>query len=324
ALWDPEESATNENWIKYKKKGAWLGCLLDATDEEAGKAWPNFLNRNPPSISSEWQGTLESELATWGWRESKWDQEDHCDFTAGFMGRGNVKSAFYDLHLSALPKTQGGDNVCYAVEHYDDQKLEDDYSHGMYYHEYYTVNGQQYRLTGGSYCFGVNQKGGALIAKLLRSPLSAAQEYWGEDSDDDDDHDNMPSLSSMPALRRPSDIMAAYWLRNNLAPKSLSYYFALDVQNDETLPLITSVLDRRGLERMPPWPGVKVGMWEEEGEALLGSPLGAIVAYLLVQHKENLGRKHVTEITIFREDDVIGEQQDMVEVNLLFWIKDVP
>lgn len=164
----------------------------------------------------------------------------------------------------------------------------------------------------------------ALIAKLLRSPLSAAQEYWGEDSDDDDDHDNMPSLSSMPALRRPSDIMAAYWLRNNLAPKSLSYYFALDVQNDETLPLITSVLDRRGLERMPPWPGVKVGMWEEEGEALLGSPLGAIVAYLLVQHKENLGRKHVTEITIFREDDVIGEQQDMVEVNLLFWIKDVP
>lgn len=97
------------------------------------------------------------------------------------MGRGNVKSAFYDLHLSALPKTQGGDNVCYAVEHYDDQKLEDDYSHGMYYHEYYTVNGQQYRvslycfmranrkrgkltwslqLTGGSYCFGVNQKGG--------------------------------------------------------------------------------------------------------------------------------------------------------------------
>jgi hypothetical protein len=59
AFWDPAESATNEDWLKYQRKGAWLGCLLDATDENAGKAWPNFLNRNPPSIKGEWAGTSE-------------------------------------------------------------------------------------------------------------------------------------------------------------------------------------------------------------------------------------------------------------------------
>lgn len=57
---DPGESATDEAWTIYKDKGAWLGCLLDATDKGAGKAWPNYLDRNPPSAKSEWQGTLQS------------------------------------------------------------------------------------------------------------------------------------------------------------------------------------------------------------------------------------------------------------------------
>jgi hypothetical protein len=58
AIWDPENIAHEEDWEKYVIKGGWLGCLLDATDEDAGKAWPDPLRRTPKSASSQWKGTL--------------------------------------------------------------------------------------------------------------------------------------------------------------------------------------------------------------------------------------------------------------------------
>jgi hypothetical protein len=57
--WDPTNIADDATWQKYKKKGNWLRCLMEMPDEVAGRQWPNYLNRNPPSARSEWQGTLE-------------------------------------------------------------------------------------------------------------------------------------------------------------------------------------------------------------------------------------------------------------------------
>lgn len=56
--YDPNKFASEEEIAKYGPKGAWLGCLLDMTDEEAGKAWPDPLGRTPKSASSQWRGTL--------------------------------------------------------------------------------------------------------------------------------------------------------------------------------------------------------------------------------------------------------------------------
>jgi hypothetical protein len=65
--------------------------------------------------------------------------------------------------------------------------------------------------------------------------------------------------------------MAAYWLRGNTSPKGLTYYSALDIRNEETLPVITSVLKKKtGQTMMPKWPGLKVWISEEEGHVLLG------------------------------------------------------
>jgi hypothetical protein len=63
-------------------------------------------------------------------------------------------------------------------------------------------------------------------------------------------------------------------------------------------------------------------MWKQEGEVLLGSPIGATVAFLLLQHKRELGVKQVTDVTIFRDGD---EDDGAVPlVHLLFGIYDVP
>jgi hypothetical protein len=49
--------------------------------------------------------------------------------------------------------------------------------------------------------------------------------------------------------------------------------------------------------------------------------MGATIAYILIQHKAELGIKHVTEITIFRDD---GPETVGVDVQMIFKIKDVP
>jgi hypothetical protein len=62
--WDPNDVATASEWVRFLQRGKWMGCLLPATDEEAGKAWPDPLNRTPKSASSSWHGTLQSEQSS--------------------------------------------------------------------------------------------------------------------------------------------------------------------------------------------------------------------------------------------------------------------
>lgn len=110
----------------------------------------------------------------------------------------------------------------------------------------------------------------------------------------------------MPVLRHASDIMTAYWLRNNPNPKGLKYYFALGIQNNETNRVIASILLDKEIYDMPRWPGVKLnlasGYWGFS--ALLGSPIGSTTAHILLEHKPELGIKHITEIMIFQYDEM--------------------
>lgn len=57
--WDPNNLASDADWIRYRTKGHWLGCLLAGTDAASGAAWPDPYRRNPLSASSPWRGTLE-------------------------------------------------------------------------------------------------------------------------------------------------------------------------------------------------------------------------------------------------------------------------
>jgi len=41
--YDPNNIANAETWGTYATKGGWLNCLLDMTDSEAGKAWPDWV-----------------------------------------------------------------------------------------------------------------------------------------------------------------------------------------------------------------------------------------------------------------------------------------
>tara|TARA_R110002003_G_scaffold143_3_gene13232 strand:+ start:17696 stop:18220 length:525 start_codon:yes stop_codon:yes gene_type:complete len=120
----------------------------------------------------------------------------------------------------------------------------------------------------------------------------------------------------LPELRLASDIMFAYWIRNNANPKNLRYYFVNAVMNAITLRLIAKVVNKKGLQNLPPWPGIALGLSESEAEYLLGSPIGATLAFMLIQHKAELGRKHITSVTTFLAPTN--------KVQLVFTIVDVP
>jgi hypothetical protein len=94
----------------------------------------------------------------------------------------------------------------------------------------------------------------------FESPRAAADYSWQED----------PAEDKLPKLKRASDMLTAIWLRGHPNPKNLRYYLAYQVQNDETTPVIAKILRDANLDQVPYWPGFTVGMWTEEGVALLG------------------------------------------------------
>lgn len=180
--------------------------------------------------------------------------------------------------------------------------------------------------TGATCEFGINHIGGALFGRALYAPFQCAAEDWRTLG-------VTPTWAMMPALRHASDIMAGYWLRGNPNPRGLKYYFAIGIQNDETLALIASILLDKGIYDMPAWPGVTLDATGDDwgAKVLLGSPIGATITFLLLQHKAELGIKHITEIVILKDDVVPGvpdpeddDGEEDVVVHLLFKIADVP
>ncbi|KAF1968726.1 hypothetical protein BU23DRAFT_258350 [Bimuria novae-zelandiae CBS 107.79] len=105
-----------------------------------------------------------------------------------------------------------------------------------------------------------------------------------------------PSQSPSPSARSDTCVSA---------PPDLRFIIRYSIQNPTTLAVIASILSARNIELLPAWPGLtfplhaEIGKGYEEGVALLGTPNGAGVAYLLAQHKAQLGAKEVRKVSLF-------------------------
>ncbi|KAF2824630.1 hypothetical protein CC86DRAFT_407797 [Ophiobolus disseminans] len=146
AIWDPSKIATNELDAVHQGKGGWLGCILDATDENAGKMWPDPLSRTPKSASSQWADMLETELAKWAWKEADYDQDYNCDFTDGNTAN-RLGATMNALGLNAQLQSKGGDNVCYSSEHFDENAEDEDGDILDYLDQRYYVDGAEHACT---------------------------------------------------------------------------------------------------------------------------------------------------------------------------------
>lgn len=71
--------------------------------------------------------------------------------------------------------------------------------------------------------------------------------------------------------------------------------------NEETWAIILGILQKNsptGSSTVPYWPGVTFTMNDNEGKALLSTPLGSGLAWLLIQHKAEYGLKTAFKASI--------------------------
>jgi hypothetical protein len=54
-----------------------------------------------------------------------------------------------------------------------------------------------------------------------------------------------------------------------------------------------------------PFPGINLRMSEQGAKAILGSPNGVGVAYLLFTHKEQFGHRTVESVRVWRNDNLL-------------------
>ncbi|KAL8933167.1 MAG: hypothetical protein Q9216_006493 [Gyalolechia sp. 2 TL-2023] len=98
----------------------------------------------------------------------------------------------------------------------------------------------------------------------------------------------------IPRLNRWSDIVWFLWAREaGEQAKNLRYVFRDKINNDETRGIIDKIhqLDEHPDTLDLPWPGHTYDMRTDDGKALLGSPHGIGLAYLIRDHSDVLGRK---------------------------------
>ncbi|KAF2648826.1 hypothetical protein K491DRAFT_611948 [Lophiostoma macrostomum CBS 122681] len=126
-----------------------------------------------------------------------------------------------------------------------------------------------------------------------------------------------------PRLRHWSDIAFLHWQSITLQEThstQLNHIIRSSIQNHQTLSIVNKVLERNNVETLPEWPGITFDINTEQAHALLGTPNGSGIAFLLFQHKQQLGHKTVEKVTMFYENN----PSDLHRwPSLLFHLKDV-
>ncbi|KAL8887431.1 MAG: hypothetical protein Q9215_004987 [Flavoplaca cf. flavocitrina] len=119
-------------------------------------------------------------------------------------------------------------------------------------------------------------------------------------------------IERIPRLNSLSDAIWPVWTRISNHPGSLRYYAVNDIVNDITGPLMDYLLDRDRPEHsagMTFAQGVTYGLDSDEGKALLASPSGIAVFWLLVHRRGILGGRD-PRVTIWEGED--GNSRRMI------------
>ncbi|KAH7079665.1 hypothetical protein FB567DRAFT_607027 [Paraphoma chrysanthemicola] len=277
-------------------------------------------------LHSSWYGTLFNELRAWGYKEFPMIEKDYmCDFEH----YENLKTAFTALKIDTRSDRQGGDNICYHVEHNDSPIREKDPGVAeppKNKQTYIGPDGKRYRATSAYSTIGVNPESGVLFFIHRMSALEAARSTWTDRPRDEDfEYIDDVKPEELPLFRATSDIAWGFWNRaHNQDITNIKFIMSTTIINDDTQDIINRALKewvppkgQQKVTEVPPWPGVTFNLHgDNEGLALLGSPNGLAAGFFLAQHKTQLGEKLISKITVFRSDTATSLP------NLLFWVKD--
>ncbi|KAF2030701.1 hypothetical protein EK21DRAFT_111577 [Setomelanomma holmii] len=192
---------------------------------------------------------------------------------------------------------------------------------------YYDLkSGDNYPATKAQYCFFLNWKAGLFIADGNFGSAHNVSE-------------NGSKHTLLPDLRQWSDVAFLQWkLLDNLGMGHAQFRYILQASiiNKDTIAVLSHILvynagqqNIRGKSHMQ-WPGISFPMASDEVQAILGTPNGKGVAWLLAQHcgDEVVAGKVLEKVTVFFSrlqkcpcDREKCETVPMKLVNVLFCLK---
>jgi hypothetical protein len=140
-FWD-DDHATEVDWKKSAAKGGALMCALEGSDQVAGRQIRD--TREPPSAASRYNSDLKTELHDWYWRET-----NPSTFSCSFSEHWHLAHAMRSLGLDGKPASEGGDNQCYRIEHWNPENRDDKGNQIPAINQWYSVPGhdKQYRVS---------------------------------------------------------------------------------------------------------------------------------------------------------------------------------
>jgi len=189
----------------------------------------------------------------------------------------------------------------------------------------YTTLGPQgsgpHHATGADFSSMMGPTCGVIVTAHSKSPIHNLKRQGSEAAD-----------LRAPELQHWSDITFLTYqdLCKNIRPETsvegLKHIFRFNILNDITVPIIKAIVQRQGT--FASFLKFETSTWSqrlsfdastEEGRALLATPNGAGVAWMLVRYREQLGWKRVKRVSIFG----LGETSARRGVSLYFELEDV-
>jgi hypothetical protein len=111
-----------------------------------------------------------------------------------------------------------------------------------------------------------------------------------------------------------SDVVFIEWqsqaINRGLDIRELNYVFRLEIKNADTIEVVQRILGGE----FRAWPGVDVQMSDDAGLAMLGTPNGRGVAWLLATHKEQFGRRTIESVTVWSDPSDSNDHQPVYNI----------
>ncbi|KAL8669694.1 MAG: hypothetical protein Q9168_005723 [Polycauliona sp. 1 TL-2023] len=155
--------------------------------------------------------------------------------------------------------------------------------------------------SGGQYIMTYIPGGGTMITNEVISPIQNAKNYFSQMGMPPP---TVPQLRKMiPRLNRWSDVVWFLWAKKAGGKAGdLRYILKDNVVNKGTRDIIDAIFGIPANTLDLPWPGKTFDVLKgDDGLALLGSPLGVGIAWIIADNKEVLGERSL-KITVFTND----------------------
>ncbi|KAF9737450.1 hypothetical protein PMIN03_000860 [Paraphaeosphaeria minitans] len=304
ANWDDSPMASDELWCAAQAKGAQMYYNFWKSDATAGRAY------NPPRLSANSVFRADNMnnmmYSTWGWSDG--DRKYNDAVFNEYYGPGWIDC----VRARGIGITPWQDIYAYNFKH-GVANARDEHGQPIPLNEQsYQAYGNNYRVTGARSTFGVQDKAGSIMVSIAVSPAESFKALYGREAHPDE----------LPQLRSLSDLLWAGWQRGsnphngNPNVKNLNSMFMMWIINRDTLSIMKRALHARGKDKYSVWPGDDFSTAEPEGQALLGSPNGKPMGYLVNQRKLDMGVKLIYNIRVFT-----GKPGDFPI--MMFWLQNI-